>query len=200
MKHLLLIHTSLNGAKSLSSSLALEAAASWTRAHPESHIETLDFAETPIPHLTADTFGAFVTPDAERSDEQRTRVALSDRLVEQLKAADDIILAVPMYNFGVPSQLRAYFDHVARAGVTFRYTSDGPVGLLDDKRVTVIATRGGQYEGTPLDNQTKYLEQFLGFLGLDNVRFVYAEGTAMGDEALDTAVQSARASIHALHD
>jgi FMN-dependent NADH-azoreductase len=100
-----------------------------------------------------------------------------------------------MYNFGIPSSLKAYFDHIARAGVTFRYTAQGPVGLLSGKRVYVFATRGGAYLGTPLDTQTAYVRDFLRFIGIDDVEFVYAEGLNMGAERKDAALENARSAI-----
>ncbi|MFK8029351.1 MAG: FMN-dependent NADH-azoreductase [Gammaproteobacteria bacterium] len=197
MKRLTLVHTSLNGTKSLSSSLAKEYASTWKTQHSDSMVTEIEFATTPIPHLTAETFGAFVTPPEERSAEQRDLVAPSDKLIEQLKASDELVLAVPMYNFGVPSQLRAYFDHIARAGTTFRYTPNGPEGLVELEKVTVIATRGGRYAGTELDTQTTYLTNFFNFIGVSNIDFIYAEGTAMGEESLTSSINEARRSINA---
>jgi FMN-dependent NADH-azoreductase len=112
-----------------------------------------------------------------------------------LKRADVIVLGLPMYNFGVPSTLKAYFDHIARAGVTFKYTEKGPVGLLTGKKAYVFATRGGLYLGTPRDTETKYVRDFLAFLGIDDVEFVYAEGLAMGDASKDKALVSANEAI-----
>jgi FMN-dependent NADH-azoreductase len=199
MPRLLVIHTSLNGSDSLSSTLANDAAARWQERNPTGTIEELNFASTPIPHLTADTFGAFNTATEDRTPNQQELVALSDSLIKQVQEANEVILAVPMYNFGVPSQLRAYIDHIARAGITFRYTPDGPVGMVELEKVTVIATRGGRYAGTALDTQTAYLKNFFRFLGVTNVEFVYAEGLAMGEEALAESIASARSAIEALH-
>lgn len=199
MSHLLVIHTSINGADSLSSSLASEAAASWRQRHPGGAVTELDFSRTAVPHLTAATFAAFGTPEEERTSKQRSLVSQSDTFIRQLQQADELILAVPMYNFSIPSQLRAYFDHIARAGITFRYSPEGPVGLLTMDKVNVIATRGGKYAGTPLDTQTTYLRNFFAFLGLTEVEFVYAEGTAMGEEALATSIREARQAIHSLY-
>jgi FMN-dependent NADH-azoreductase len=109
-----------------------------------------------------------------------------------------VVLAVPLYNFGVPSTLKSYFDHIARAGVTFRYTDNGAVGLLTGKRAIVFATRGGRYAGTPLDSQTPYLRAFLGFLGITGVEFVYAEGLAISGMAREAALSEARMRIDAL--
>ncbi len=198
MPNLLVIHTSLNGTHSLSSSLANDAVDLWKSANPLGTVSELNFAESPVPHLDAETFAAFLTPDTERTPEQQELAALSDALIQQISEADEVVMAVPMYNFGVPSKLRAYFDHIARAGVTFRYTPEGPVGLLDLNKVTVIATRGGTYAGTPLDTQSQYLKNFFAFLGVTNVEFAYAEGTAMGDEALAAAISEARSTLVSL--
>jgi FMN-dependent NADH-azoreductase len=119
-------------------------------------------------------------------------------LIEELRNADVIVLGLPMYNFGVPSTLKAYFDHVARAGVTFKYTAQGPVGLLTGRKVYVLATRGGRYAGTALDSQTDYVRQFLGFLGITDVEFVYAEGLALGEEAKAAALSEVENQISML--
>ncbi|MGK0259957.1 MAG: FMN-dependent NADH-azoreductase [Candidatus Azotimanducaceae bacterium] len=198
MKTLLLIHTSLQGPESLSSSLASDYVAQWQANNPDGRVVSKDLATKPVPHLTAERFVAFTTAADERTAEQLAIVAFSDQLIGELQEADGILVALPMYNFGIPSTLKAYFDHVARAGITFRYTPNGPVGLLTNKRAFVFATRGGLYQGTPLDTQTDYMKTFLAFLGIEDTQFVYAEGTAMGDESLNTSVQNARQQIRSL--
>ncbi len=115
--------------------------------------------------------------------------------MDELKRADVIVLGLPMYNFGVPSSVRAYFDHVARAGVTFRYTSAGPEGLLKGKQLVVFATRGGKYAGTPADTQTGYVKQFFRFLGIEDISFIYAEGLALGEPQKVTALDEAGARL-----
>ena len=125
--------------------------------------------------------------------EQQEAVAYSDALIEELRSADTVVFAVPMYNFSVPSTLRAYFDHIARAGVTFRYSSAGPEGLLKGRRTVVFVTRGGIYaEGA--DTQTPYLRQFLGFIGLEP-EFVFAEGLALGEEVREKSLAAARERV-----
>ena len=198
MKTLLLIHTSLKGPESLSSSLASDYVTQWQANNPDGRLISRDLASNPVPHLTAERFAAFTTAADERNAEQQSVAAFSDELIDELQQADEVLIAVPMHNFGIPSTLKAYFDHVARAGLTFRYTADGAVGLLTNKRAIVFATRGGKYVGTPLDTQTSYMKTFLAFLGIDDTEFVYAEGTAMGDESLKTGIQSARQQIRAL--
>ena len=120
-------------------------------------------------------------PDAERTAGQRRRTLLSDELVAELRAADVLVVGVPMYNFGIPSPLKAWFDHVARAGVTFRYTDQGPQGLLTGKRAVLLHTRGGSYAGTAADHQAPHVRQFLGFLGIEDVDEIFAEGLATED-------------------
>jgi FMN-dependent NADH-azoreductase len=148
-----------------------------------------------VPHLTAERFAAFGTPASERTLEQQRYVAESDALIDELRRAEVLVLGLPMYNFGVPSTLKAYFDHVARANVTFRYTAEGPVGLLTGKRAYVFATRGGQHAGTPGDLQTAYVRQFLGFIGIRDVEFIYAEGLALGPEQRERALAAAAERI-----
>jgi FMN-dependent NADH-azoreductase len=190
MTTILQLNTSLSGESGLSSRLASDfstALAGVTGAA----VVARDLARQPVPHLTAERFAAFATAASERTLEQQRHVAESDVLIEELRRADVLVLGVPMYNFGVPSTLKAYFDHVARAGVSFRYTPDGPVGLLGNKRAYVFATRGGRYAGTEGDLQTQYLRKFLGFIGIRDVEFVYAEGLALGAEESERAVAAA---------
>jgi FMN-dependent NADH-azoreductase len=155
-------------------------------------------AAEPVPHLNAERFGALITRPEERSAAQRLVVAYSDALIDELKRADVIVLGLPMYNFGVPSQLKAYFDHIARAGVTFAYTDKGPAGLLTGKKAYIFATRGGLYAGTPLDTQTSYVRDFLRFLGVTDVEFVYAEGLAISPQSKEAGLARASAEIERL--
>jgi FMN-dependent NADH-azoreductase len=187
MQTILQLNSSLSGAAGQSSQLAGTFAAALGRASG-AQVAVRDLAIQPVPHLTLERFQAFGTPVAERTLEQQRYVAESDALVDELRRAGTIVLGLPMYNFGVPSTLKAYFDHVARSGVTFRYTPEGPVGLLTGKKVYVFATRGGRYAGTAGDLQTAYVRQFLGFIGLRDVEFIYAEGLALGAEQREAAL------------
>jgi FMN-dependent NADH-azoreductase len=157
-----------------------------------------DLALDPVPHLDAERFGAFIAKPEARTLKQDAFVAYSDGLINELKQADVIVLGLPMYNFGVPSTLKAYFDHVARAGVTFHYTASGPVGLLAGKKVYVFAARGGMYAGTPRDTQTAYVRDFFAFLGITDVEFVYAEGLAISEAGKTASLAKARESIDRL--
>jgi FMN-dependent NADH-azoreductase len=198
MKNILQINTSLFLGDGQSSRLASRFVAGLQRAEPGSVLKLRDLASDPLPHLSAERFAAFGTPVAERSERQRELVAPSDALIGELRWADVIALAAPMYNFGVSSTLKAYLDHIARAGETFRYTETGPVGLLEGKQVFIFSTRGGRYAGTPADLQTGYLRTVLGFIGLTDLEFVYAEGIALGEEHRARALEEAQARVDRL--
>lgn len=198
MTQLLQINTSLFAGQGQSSRLTEQFVAEWRAHHPDSRVTVRDLAADAVPHLDAARFGAFTTAADARSAEQQAVIAYSDALIAELKAADVIVLGLPLYNFGVPSQLKAYFDHVARAGVTFRYTAQGPEGLLTGKKAYVFATRGGLYAGTPLDTQTNYVRDFLRFIGIADVEFVYAEGLNISAELKATALGKAQDEIHRL--
>ena len=198
MKTLLQLNSSLYSKNGQSTRLSDQLVAGWRAANPGGRVITRDLATDPVPHLTEERFAAFLAKPAERTREQRAVVDYSDRLIRELQAADVIVLGLPLYNFGVPSTLKAYFDHVARAGVTFRYTDQGPVGLLTGKKVYVTAARGGLYAGTPLDTQTAYVRTFLGFLGMTDIEFVYAEGLAISEASKQAALAQARESIEKL--
>lgn len=198
MKTLLQLNTSLFSSAGQSSRLADRFVAGWRALNPGAKVILRDFATDPVPHITAERFQSFTAKAEERTPEQAAVVAYSDTLIDKLKRADVLVLALPMYNFGVPSTLKAYFDHVARAGVTFKYTPQGAVGLLKGKKAYVFAARGGLYAGTGLDTETSYVRQFLAFLGIDDVEFVYAEGLAISDETCDKALAAANAEIDAL--
>jgi FMN-dependent NADH-azoreductase len=195
MSTLLQIKSSLHSDRGESSRLADAFVGAWRAAHPTARVIVRDLAREPVPHLTAERFGAFLAAPDARTAAQRDVVGYSDALIAELRAADVVVLGLPMYNFGIPSTLKAYFDHVARAGETFRYTERGPVGLLTGKQAYVLATRGGLYAGTPRDTQTAYVREFLAFLGIDDVEFVHAEGLAIGAEPRRIALASARARI-----
>jgi FMN-dependent NADH-azoreductase len=196
MTTLLQINARLNHDNGQSSQLANQFVAAFHERRPEAKIVVRNVAAAdPVPHLNAERFGAFITKPEARSAAQRAVVAYSDILIDELKQADVIVLGLPMYNFGVPSQLKAYFDHIARVGVTFKYTEKGPVGLLAGKKVYVFAARGGVYAGTPLDTQTSYVRDFLRFLGMADVEFVYAEGLAISAESKEAGLAKAVAEI-----
>ncbi len=147
----------------------------------ELDVTTRDLAQDQLPHITEQTLGAFFTPPEQRSSEQNDIVALSDSLVAELMATDVLIIGAPMYNFSVPSTLKAYFDHIARAGMTFKYTETGPVGLLENKKAYVVTATGGVHAGTASDFVGPYLTTFLGFLGIKDIEMLAVEGMSMPD-------------------
>jgi FMN-dependent NADH-azoreductase len=195
MTTLLQINSSIHNGSGQSSLLANQFVSAFRQRNPNTRLIRRDLAAEAVPHLTAERFGAFVAKPDQLSADQRAVLAYSDTLIAELKAADVIVLGLPMYNFGVPSQLKAYFDHIARAGVTFRYTATGPEGLLTGKKAYVFAARGGLYAGSALDTQTSYVRDFLRFLGISEVEFVYAEGLATGAEVREANL--AKAAAHA---
>lgn len=170
----------------------------WLEAHPRGRVVERDLTRDPIPHLDEITLTGFGTPAAERTPEQAAAVGLSDALIAELQAADVIVIGVPMYNFGIPSPLKAWIDRVARAGITFKYTESGPVGLVQGKTVYVLAARGGVYAGSEHDVQSRYLRQVLGFIGMTDIEFVYAEGLALGAERKAQSELSALSLINQL--
>ena len=195
---ILQINASARADGSNSTRLADAITAKLTSARPDAVVEVRDLARNPHPVLDEPALAALFTPADRRSPEQAARVALDDAVIAQLQSADAVVLGVPMYNFGVPVQLKAWIDAIARAGVTFRYTAEGPQGLLTGKKVYVALARGGLYRDTPADSQVPYLKSVLGFLGMTDIEFVYAEGLAMGEASAAKAFEEARTQIEAL--
>jgi len=198
MTTLLQIRSSLLAGDSQSNRLADRFVAQWQAAHPGGRVVVRDLAQQPLPHLGLAHVAAFSTAADQRTPEQQALVAASDALIAELQGADVVALGLPLYNFGIPSTLKAYFDQIARAGVTFRYTASGPEGLIQGKQVYVFAARGGLYQGQPHDTQTPFVRNFLGFLGMTDVHFVHAEGLAMGEAPRREALARAEAQIDAL--
>ena len=198
MTTLLQIKTSVFSDQGNSSQLANEFVTEWQKRHPEGRVIVRDLAQNPVPHLDGARVQAFFTPAEQRSAEQQALVAPSDELIAELQSADAVVLGLPMYNFGVPSTLKAYFDFLARAGLTFRYTANGPEGLIGDRKVTIFAARGGYFRGTPADTQTGFVITFLNFIGITDIDFVYAEGLSRGDEQKREAFAQASREIERL--
>ncbi len=188
MNTILHLNSSIFGEGGQSSRLAEQFVAQF----PAARVLRRDLSKSPLPHLDAERFGAFLSKPENRSPAQQRVLQESDALVAELREADTIVIGLPMYNFGIPSQLKAYFDHVARAGVTFKYTEKGAVGLLTGKKAYVFAARGGLYQGTPRDTQTAYVRDFLAFVGIADVQFVFAEGLAISEASRTEALASAQ--------
>ena len=198
MTTVLKIDSSLYSGNGQSSQLGSQFIDALRDREPGVRVIERDLAHDPIPHLDAARFQAFLTKPEERTPEQQAVADFSETLIRELREADVIVLGAPMYNFGIPTQLKAYFDHIARAGITFKYTEKGPVGLLTGKKAYVFSTRGGAYAGTPADTETAYLRQFLAFLGITDVEFVYAEKLAYGPADRDASLAQARTMLRQL--
>lgn len=198
MATLLYIKSSLFGDKGNSSQLAHQFIQQWQSRHLDGEVVVRDLVAENFPHMDGTVVTALRGDPSEHTAEHRAILARSDALVDELKKADEVVMAVPFYNFNIPSQMKAYFDLLARAGVTFSYTENGPVGLIDDKPVYLITTRGGLYRDAGMDYQVPFVKQFLAFIGLENIEVIYAEGLAMGDIA-EKAMAAANQQISTLH-
>ncbi len=200
MSHAVLhIDSSPLGDHSVSRKLTAKLLGKFKTAHADTQILTRDLVATPLPHLSGMTVGAFFTPPDQRNEVQNEALKLSDELINELFAADVIVIGTPMWNFGIPSSLKSWIDHVVRAGRTFQYGASGPESLLPiGKKVIIVSSRGGIYTSGPMqvmDHQETYLKSILGFIGLRDVSIIRAEGVAMGEDAVKAALQSADTDI-----
>ncbi|WP_445504072.1 FMN-dependent NADH-azoreductase [Microvirga sp. G4-2] len=197
MSTVLVLNSSASGAASVSRQLVEQAVADLRAQDSNLRVVTRDLGTDPIPHLTLESAAALRGADPVNL-EQAAAQALSNELISELKAADVIVIGAPMYNFGIPSTLKAWFDYVLRAGLTFRYTEAGPEGLVTGKRAIVVESRGGLYSEGPaqaMDSQEPHLRTMLGFIGITDVSFVRAERLAFGPEIRDQAIGGAKAEI-----
>lgn len=195
MKTLLHITTSISGENGHSNRLSKKFIAQWQAQNPDSVVVLRDLAANPMPHFEHQHLQAFSTAASERTPAQQALVAYSDSLIDELDQADVLVLGAPLYNFGMPSTLKAYFDQIARAGVTFRYTTNGPEGLLADIPVYVFAASGGKYADSPVHWQ---LNTFLNFIGFKSVHTVLAEGLNLGHENAEKSLIHAHKAINEL--
>jgi FMN-dependent NADH-azoreductase len=199
---LLHIDASILAANSVSRALTHQVVEQWRAAHPGAVVDYLDLAQNSPTHLDAHSIGFRAPPQAAPlTGRQIEENAISEALVTQFLAADVVVIGAPMYNFTVPTQLRAWIDRIAQPGRTFGYTDKGPHGLAGGKTVIVVSTRGGVYStsegGRAMEHQESYLQTVFGFLGVTDVRFVRAEGVAMGEAAKSAALESAALAIRA---
>ena len=197
MTTILQINSSARSQGAQSTLLANELTAKLQQSNSGARVVVRNLHEDALPHLDDAILGAFFTPAEQRTAEQQAIAARSEALIAELQAADIVVIGAPLYNFGISSQLKTYFDFIARAGITFKYGANGPEGLVNGKKVHVVSARGGKYVGTPGDTQTPYLKTFLGFLGMRDVSFIYAEGLNMGPDAANAALAGAREAIAA---
>ena len=195
MSRVLVIESSARQQGSVSRELTQQFIANWQAAHPADQIQIRDVAAEPVPHLDATLLGGWMTPSEQQTEAEKAALARSNQLTDELLAADVLVLAAPMYNFAIPSTLKAWLDHVLRAGVTFKYTETGPQGLLTGKRAFVLTARGGIYAGSGLDHQEPYLRQALAFIGIHDVQFIHAEGLNLGAEFSEKGLAQAKAKL-----
>ena len=198
MKTLLQINSGLQGDLSHSSRLADKLASSLLRDFPNARHIKRDLSTDPIPHLEQTTFQAFSNPDFATTPAQKSKLRLSNTLIEELIRSDILVIGAPMYNLHIASTLKSWIDHVTRADLTFRYSEAGPIGLLMNKKAYVAVAQGGKFLETPADYQTGYLRSVLGLIGIRDVDFVFAEGLAMGPHAAASGLQIAHQKIETL--
>ena len=194
MNNILLVTSSAAGAQSRTRQVSDRVVQAILAREPGSRVVVRDVAREPLPHLDDTFLAGMGRAESERTTLQAEALERSDALIDELAAADVVVIAAPMYNFGVPSALKAWIDHVARAGRTFRYTANGPEGLLKGKRAVLVLSRGGVYTKGPmlrLEFQESYLRGVLGFLGIDDVRSIHIEGVAFGADVAEAAVNRA---------
>ena len=195
MSQVLVIESSARTEGSVSRQLTADFIAKWQAANPQDQVKVRDLAVEQVPHLDIDLLSGWMKPAEQQNDVEKAAAARSNLLTDELVAADVLVLAAPMYNFAIPSTLKAWLDHVLRAGVTFKYTDTGPQGLLTGKRAYVLTARGGIYAGGALDHQEPYLRQALAFVGIHDVTFIHAEGLNMGPEFLEKGLAEAREQL-----
>jgi len=198
MKRILFIHSSLFGDDSASTQVAHSLVERLIGENPGSAVTRIDLADTDLPHLGADEFKSWTTPEDQRDEFQMEMAARSDTLVDQLLSHDTLVLAVPMYNMGIPSTLKAWIDRVSRAGKTFRYTAEGPVGMVENMQAYLVLARGGIYRDTPLDTQTGFLKSVLGLMGIEAIETIFAEGLNMGEENRKQSLAGAMSRVEDL--
>jgi FMN-dependent NADH-azoreductase len=198
MANLLFVSSSLFGDGSQSRTMAAEFIDRWRQTNPRTTIVERELTADSMPHLSLATLTAAMTPADKRSAAEHGAAALADSLIEEVEAADAIVIAAPMYNFSIPSTMKAWIDHITRAGRTFRYGAAGAEGLLKGKKVFVVTARGGIYSEGPaksMDFQVPYLQAMLGFIGLDDVTFIHVEGLKVSPEAAASGIERARQTI-----
>jgi FMN-dependent NADH-azoreductase len=200
MSHILLI-TSSPRIDSYSTKVASSLAEKLAARAPDSTLVVRDLTRQPLPHIDDSFAAARTLPPEKLTSAQKAALALSDTLLQELLAADTIVIAAGMINFGIPSNLKAYIDYILRPGITFKYTAEGPEGLVNGKRVYLVLARGGVYTQGPMQSfnfQDPYLRASLGFIGLNDMEVITVEGVAFGPEVANKAVSAALARVSAI--
>ncbi|MGF6591799.1 FMN-dependent NADH-azoreductase [Pseudomonas vranovensis] len=198
MSRVLVIESSARQQDSISRQLTRDFVSQWQAAHPADQVTLRDLAVNPVPHLDGNLLGGWMKPEAQRNAQELQALARSNELTDEVLAADVLVLAAPMYNFTIPSTLKAWLDHVLRAGITFKYTETGPQGLLTGKRAYILTARGGIHAGASSDHQEPYLRQVMAFIGIHDVTFIHAEGLNMGGDFHEKGLNQAKAQLAAV--
>ena len=195
MSRVLIIESSARQQDSFSRQLTEQFISHWQTAHPADVLIVRDVALNPVPHLDANLLGGWMKPEDQRNAAEQTSLQRSNELTDELLAADVLVMAAPMYNFTIPSTLKAWLDHVVRAGVTFKYTPTGPQGLLTGKKAYVLTARGGIYAGSTSDHQEPYLRQVMTLIGIHDVTFIHAEGMNLGADFQQKGLNQAKSKL-----
>lgn len=198
MSRVLVIESSARQQDSISRQLTRDFVNQWQTTHPADQITLRDLAVNPVPHLDANLLGGWMKPEEQRNGDELKALARSNELTDEVLAADVLVLAAPMYNFTIPSTLKAWLDHVLRAGITFKYTETGPQGLLTGKRAYILTARGGIHAGASSDHQEPYLRQVMAFIGIHDVTFIHAEGLNLGGDFHEKGLNQAKAQLAAV--
>lgn len=198
MSRVLVIESSARQQDSISRQLTRDFVNQWQTTHPADQITLRDLAVNPVPHLDANLLGGWMKPADQRNGDELQALARSNELTDEVLAADVLVLAAPMYNFTIPSTLKAWLDHVLRAGFTFKYTETGPQGLLTGKRAYILTARGGIHAGASSDHQEPYLRQVMAFIGIHDVTFIHAEGLNLGGDFHEKGLNQAKAQLAAV--
>lgn len=197
MSKVLLLKSSILADYSHSNKMADYFVQQWKEKNPTDEFLVRDLVKQPIPAIDGEILAAFAPTDT-KTAQQQAFLDLSNQLIDEIKQSDVLVITAPMYNFSVPSQLKHYFDFIARSGHTFKYTEQGSVGLLNNKRAYVLTSRGGIYKDTPTDIMVPYITLFLNFIGITDIEFIFAEGTALGAESVENAHSQARDHMNTL--
>lgn len=199
MNKILVLESSILKEHSSSTTLSKKLLEIWQTRHGSDGVTHRNLADSPLPLLSNEVFQSFTAPIETLSEKQKGYRALSDSLIDEIKAHDVLVINAPMYNFSIPTQLKAYFDLIARAGITFRYTENGAEGLVTGKKAYIIVTSGGMHQGQQSDLVTPYLSLFLGFIGITDIEFIYQGGIAFGPEMAEKtrndAIEQIKAAI-----
>ncbi|MDN7139258.1 FMN-dependent NADH-azoreductase [Pseudomonas sp. JQ170] len=198
MSRVLVIESSARQQDSISRQLTRDFVSQWQAANPSDQITQRDLAVNPVPHLDANLLGGWMKPEDQRNGDELQALARSNELTDEVLAADVLVLAAPMYNFTIPSTLKAWLDHVLRAGITFKYTETGPQGLLTGKKAYILTARGGIHAGASSDHQEPYLRQVMAFIGIHDVTFIHAEGLNLGGDFHEKGLNQAKAQLAAV--